>query len=68
MAEEIVSAPVTRARELPVIGSQSPGAVKETQKIPEYRGSGDPTLATSFRCVTDERTDFNETPAPQYGP
>jgi len=37
-------------------------------QIPEYKGSGDPSLASSFRCVTDERTDFNETPAPQYGP
>ena len=37
-------------------------------QIPVYKGSGDPTLATSFNCVTDERTDFNETPAPQYGP
>ena len=37
-------------------------------QIPEYSGGGDPNVAASFRCVTDERTDFNETPAPQYGP
>jgi len=36
-------------------------------QIPEYKGTGDPSLAANFRCITDERTDFNETPAPQYG-
>jgi len=36
-------------------------------QIPENKGSGDPNLASSFACVTDER-EFNETPAPQYGP
>lgn len=36
-------------------------------QIPEYKGSGDPSLPSSFACVTDER-EFNETPAPQYGP
>jgi hypothetical protein len=37
-------------------------------QIPIYKGTGDPTLATSFKCATDELSDFNETPAPQYGP
>jgi feruloyl esterase len=37
-------------------------------QIPEYRGSGDPTVATSSKCVTDEGSDFNETPPPQHGP
>jgi len=37
-------------------------------QIPQYTGSGDPTLPTNFKCVTDELSDFNETPAPQYGP
>jgi feruloyl esterase len=36
-------------------------------QIPVYRG-GDPALASSFTCATDELTDFNQTPAPQYGP
>jgi feruloyl esterase len=37
-------------------------------QIPEYAGKGDPTLATSFKCVADELSDFNQKPAPQYGP
>jgi len=37
-------------------------------QIAQYKGSGNPTLATSFKCVTDESTDFNQMPAPQYGP
>lgn len=36
-------------------------------QIPQYKGSGDPSLPSSFACATDER-EFNETPAPQYGP
>ena len=37
-------------------------------QIPQYAGRGDPTLATSFKCVTDELNDVNAKPAPQYGP
>ncbi len=36
-------------------------------QIPVY-GGGDPTLASSFACKTDEASDFNQTPAPQFGP
>jgi hypothetical protein len=36
-------------------------------QIPEYKGTGDPSLAASFSCVTDQR-EFNEIPAPEYGP
>jgi feruloyl esterase len=36
-------------------------------KVAKYNGSGDPNLATNFTCVTDE-PDFNQTPAPKYGP
>jgi feruloyl esterase len=37
-------------------------------QIPVYKGAGDPALATSFKCATDEGTDVNQRPAPQYGP
>jgi feruloyl esterase len=37
-------------------------------QFPAYNGSGNPNLATSFRCVADEGTDFNPTPAQIYGP
>jgi feruloyl esterase len=47
------------------IASQRPLCVYP--QIPEYKGSGDPSVAASFRCVTDER-DFNQVPAAQYGP
>jgi feruloyl esterase len=36
-------------------------------KVAKYTGNGDSNVATNFRCVTDE-PDFNQTPAPQYGP
>jgi len=36
-------------------------------KVARYNGSGDPNLAASFTCVTDEH-DFNQTPARQFGP
>jgi len=36
-------------------------------KVARYKGSGDSNAAASFVCVTDER-DFNQTPAPKYGP
>jgi feruloyl esterase len=36
-------------------------------KIAKYNGSGSTDAAANFTCVTDEN-DFNQTPAPQYGP
>jgi feruloyl esterase len=36
-------------------------------KVAKYKGSGDPNSADNFACVTDE-PDFNQTPAPKYGP
>ena len=36
-------------------------------KVARYNGMGDPTLADSFVCVTDEQ-DTNQVPAPQFGP
>jgi feruloyl esterase len=36
-------------------------------KVAKYKGSGDTNVAANFVCVTDER-DFNQTPAPKYGP
>jgi feruloyl esterase len=37
-------------------------------QIPVYSGSGDPSLAASFKCQADELSDPNPKPAPQYGP
>ena len=36
-------------------------------KVAKYTGSGSTNLAANFVCVTDER-DFNQTPAPKFGP
>jgi len=36
-------------------------------KVAKYKGSGGTDIAANFDCVTDER-DFNQTPAPKYGP
>jgi feruloyl esterase len=36
-------------------------------KVAKYNGSGGTGLTQNFTCVTDER-DFNQTPAPQFGP
>lgn len=36
-------------------------------KIARYNGSGSTNDAASFTCVSDEH-DFNQKPAPQYGP
>jgi feruloyl esterase len=36
-------------------------------KVAKYIGSGATNLAANFTCVTDER-DFNQTPAPKFGP
>jgi feruloyl esterase len=36
-------------------------------KVAKYNGSGSTSIAANFTCVTDE-SDFNQTPAPKYGP
>jgi len=36
-------------------------------KVARYKGSGDTNAAANFVCVTDE-PDFNQTPAPKFGP
>ena len=51
----------------PQLGIQMQRPLCVYPQIPVYRGSGDTNSAASFACVTDE-ADFNETPAPQYGP
>ena len=54
-------------------GNTTPPTVQMTRplcvypKIAKYNGSGNPNVATSFTCVTDEEP-FNQTPAPKYGP
>lgn len=51
----------------------TPPAVQMTRplclypKVAKYRGSGSTSIAANFICVTDEN-DFNQTPAPKYGP
>ena len=51
----------------------TPPAVQMTRplcvfpKVAKYRGSGSTNIAANFVCVTDEH-DFNQTPAPKYGP
>jgi Tannase and feruloyl esterase len=53
--------------------ADTPPAVQMTRplcvypKVARYKGSGDTNVAANFVCVTDER-DFNQTPAPKYGP
>jgi feruloyl esterase len=36
-------------------------------KVAKYNGSGSTSMAANFTCVADEN-DFNQTPAPKYGP
>jgi feruloyl esterase len=36
-------------------------------KVAKYNGSGSTSVAANFTCVADE-PDFNQTPAPQFGP
>ena len=51
----------------------TPPAVQMTRplcvfpKVAKYTGSGSTNIAAIFTCVTDEH-DFNQTPAPKYGP
>ena len=53
--------------------NDTPPAVQMTRplcvypKVAKYRGSGDTSIAANFTCVTDE-PDFNQTPAPKFGP
>jgi feruloyl esterase len=53
--------------------NDTPPAVQMTRplcvfpKIAKYKGSGDSNDARNFFCVADE-PDFNQTPAPKYGP
>jgi feruloyl esterase len=53
--------------------NDTPPAVQMTRplcvfpKVAKYRGSGSTSIAANFTCVADEH-DFNQTPAPKYGP
>jgi feruloyl esterase len=53
--------------------SDTPPAVQMTRplcvfpKVAKYNGSGSTSIAANFTCVADE-PDFNQTPAPKYGP
>jgi feruloyl esterase len=53
--------------------ADTPPAVQMTRplcvfpKVAKWDGIGDPKMETSFACVADE-PDFNQTPAPKYGP
>jgi feruloyl esterase len=53
--------------------NDTPPAVQMTRplcvypKVAKYSGSGSTTIAANFTCVTDE-PDFNQTPAPKFGP
>jgi feruloyl esterase len=53
--------------------NDAPPAVQMTRplcvfpKVAIYKGSGDANVAANFTCVADE-PDFNQMPAPKYGP
>jgi feruloyl esterase len=53
--------------------NDTPPAVQMTRplcvypKVARYSGSGSTSIAANFTCVADER-DFNQTPAPKFGP
>jgi feruloyl esterase len=53
--------------------NDTPPAVEMTRplcvfpKVAKYSGSGSTSIAANFTCVADEH-DFNQTPAPKYGP
>jgi feruloyl esterase len=53
--------------------NDTPPAIQMTRplcvfpKVAKYNGSGSTSIAANFTCVTDE-PDFNQTPAPQFGP
>jgi len=56
-----------------IVATTTPPAVQMTRplcvypKVARYSGSGSPSIAANFTCVADE-PDFNQTPAPKYGP
>jgi feruloyl esterase len=37
-------------------------------QFPRYNGTGNSTVAQSFKCVADEKSDADPKPAPMYGP
>jgi tannase/feruloyl esterase len=53
--------------------ADTPPAVQMTRplcvfpKVAKYNGSGSTSIAANFACVADE-PDFNQTPAPKFGP
>jgi feruloyl esterase len=53
--------------------NDTPPAVQMTRplcvfpKVAKYRGNGSTSIAANFTCVADEH-DFNQTPAPKFGP
>jgi feruloyl esterase len=53
--------------------NDTPPAVQMTRplcvfpKVAKYKGSGSTSIAANFACITDEN-DFNQMPAPKYGP
>jgi feruloyl esterase len=53
--------------------NDTPPAVQMTRplcvfpKVAKYRGTGSTSIAANFTCVADE-PDFNQTPAPKFGP
>ncbi|MBV8838847.1 MAG: tannase/feruloyl esterase family alpha/beta hydrolase [Alphaproteobacteria bacterium] len=55
-------------QDTPQLGVQAQRPICAYPQIPVYNGSGDTSLAASFRCRADEGGDPNPKPAPQYGP
>ena len=53
--------------------NDAPPAVQMTRplcvfpKVAKYNGSGSTNIAANFTCIADEN-DFNQTPAPKFGP
>jgi feruloyl esterase len=53
--------------------ADTPPAVQMTRplcvfpKVAKYNGGGSTSIAANFTCITDE-SDFNQKPAPKYGP
>jgi len=53
--------------------NDAPPAVQMTRplcvfpKVAKYNGSGSTSIAANFTCIADEN-DFNQTPAPKFGP
>lgn len=53
--------------------ADTPPAIQMTRplcvypKVAKYNGSGSTSIAANFTCIADEH-DFNQTPAPKYGP